>query len=84
MDCTLAWMRQNLPENQITLEAYIGLAFMGDKTLHDVCREGELVADLPRDLVWSFLAFGDTDDLDLDDLVMLRGRVDDYTDEDDE
>ena len=30
-DTTLAWMRSNLPENEITLEGYIGLNWMGGR-----------------------------------------------------
>lgn len=83
-DTTLAWMRSNLPENEITLEGYIGLNWMGDKTLSDTCQEAELVAELPRDLIWAFLAFGDTDQLDIDDLMTLRDLVGDYTEEGEE
>lgn len=81
-DPTLSWMRQNLPENEVTLEAWVGLNWCGDKNLRDVCREAELVAELPVELVWSYLAFSpNASDLDVEDLVALRTVVDNYEDE---
>jgi len=80
-DTTLAYMHLNLPRKQWTLETYVGLNWFGDRSLHDICQESELVAELPIELVWNFLAFGDASDLDAEDLVALRTRVDDYTEE---
>jgi hypothetical protein len=77
-DITLAYMRLNLPREQRTLETYVDLNWFGDKSLHDICQEAELIMELPIELVWSFLAFGDASDLDVEDLVALRSRVDGY------
>ncbi len=56
MDATLAFMKENLPPEEITLQAYIGLNWCGDKTLADVLEEAELAAELPAELVRTFLA----------------------------
>lgn len=68
-------MRENLKLSEITLDAYIALAYFGAKSLHEIWEEGELVAELPVELVRGFLAHGDADSVDIDDLVILRDLV---------
>jgi hypothetical protein len=49
-DYVLDWMIKNLPPDKITLRAYVGLSWCGDKTVAEVVNDGELAADLPEQL----------------------------------
>jgi hypothetical protein len=46
----LDWMLNNLPPERITLRDYVALNFCGDLTVEEVLRDGELAADLPKEL----------------------------------
>jgi hypothetical protein len=46
----LDWMLKNLPPDRITLRDYVMLNFCGDRTVEEVLRDGELAADLPKEL----------------------------------
>lgn len=46
----LDWMLKNLPPDRITLRDYVALNFCGDRTVEAVLNDGELAADLPKEL----------------------------------
>jgi hypothetical protein len=47
----LDWMLNNLPPERITLRDYVALNFCGDLTVEEVLEDGELAADVPKELL---------------------------------
>jgi len=49
-DYTLDWMYRNLPPEQWNLRTYVEINWCGDMTVSEVVEDGELAADLPKEL----------------------------------
>ena len=47
-DDTLDWMIENLPSSEVTLQRYVELNWLGERTLEDL--DGEELAELPEEL----------------------------------
>lgn len=57
-DCTLSWMRLNLPPKQRTLKRYCQINWMGSMSVSQVLNEPELCCEVPRELLRDFLKRG--------------------------
>ena len=68
-DVVLEYMRRcGAP---LTLEVYVELSWMGDRTVADVLNEAELAADLPEFLIREWLRHGDAEGVDAETLSWL-------------
>lgn len=69
MDCLEKYMRAlGLP---LTLETYVALNWVGDRTVADVLNEAELAAELPVELLKDFLKHGDCTGISVETLAWI-------------
>jgi hypothetical protein len=57
-DCTLTWMKANLPPEKRTLRRYVQINWFGDYSVAEVLESPELCSELPVELLRRFLKSG--------------------------
>lgn len=75
MDCTLSWMRENLPPTKWNLRTYVQINWMGSYSVAEVLKTAELASELPPELLRRFLKSGNAKGVTAETLAWLAELV---------